>query len=410
MLRIIYPNCCGIDVHKTFVVGTIAITDNHGITQYFQKRFSTFTKGILELKDWLEYYSCFDVCMEYTGKYWIPIFNLLEQSHHVCLAHPKYLKAIKGKKTDKKDSRWIADLFKHDLLMHSFIPPLPIRELRDLTRYEFKLTNLASSEKNRLQNSLTVSNIALSSVLSDTLGISGSRIIDAILEKPIEEIDLPALIHGRLKNKLSDLELAIDGKITPEQAVKIRLIKQHYEVVMTCKKTLQREIMTIAEPYNREKELIQTTPGCSNPFTAVKILSEIGVDMSQFPSAGHLCSWAGLTPTNNESAGKKKSVRISKAGQYLKPLLVQIANAIVRSEKYPEHRNKYLQLKKRRGHKKAIIAIARKLLTAIYYMLLRQEPYDSSIYRTENVRPGREMTVQEAIEFAKSHGFAITVN
>lgn len=308
--------------------------------------------------------------MESTGKYWIPIFNLLEHSHHVCLAHPKYLKAIKGKKTDKNDSIWIADLFKHDLLMHSFIPTLRIRELRDLTRYEFKLTNLASSEKNRLQNSLTVSNITLSSVLFDTLGISGSRIIDAILEKPIEEIDLPSLIHGRLKNKLSDLELAIDGKITSEQAIKMRLIKQHYEVVLTCKKNLQQEVMTIAEPYTREKEIIQAAPGCSNPFTAVKILSEIGVEISQIPSAGHLCSWAGLTPTNNESAGKKKSVRISKAGQYLKPLLVQIVNAIVRSEKYPEHRNKYLQLKKRCGHKKAIIAIARKLLTAIYHMLL----------------------------------------
>ena len=219
MLSIVYPNCCGIDVHKTFVVATIAITDDHGITHYYQKRFSTFTKGLRALNEWLDYYSCFDVCMESTGKYWIPVFNLLESSRHVCLAHPKYLKAIKGKKTDKKDSKWIADLFKHDLLMSSFIPELPIRELRDLTRYHFKLTNIASSEKNRLQNSLTVSNIALSSVLSDTLGVSGRRIIDAILEKPIDEIDLPTLIHGRLKNKLSDLELAIDRKITPEQAI-----------------------------------------------------------------------------------------------------------------------------------------------------------------------------------------------
>lgn len=408
MLKIVYPNCCGIDVHKTFVVATIAITNTQGVTQYHQRRFSTFTKGLKELKEWLEYYSCFDVCMESTGKYWIPIFNILEASCHVCLAHPKYVKAIKGKKTDKKDSKWIADLFKHDLLLSSFIPPLPIRELRDLARYYFKLTNTLTSEKNRLQNSLTVSNITLSSVLSDTLGVSGSRIIDAILEKPSEEIDLPALIHGQLKEKLSQLELAIDGKITPEQQGKMKIIKQHYECLKKCRNDLEQTILQTAQPFSKEIERVQTVPGCSKPFTAIRILAEIGVDMTQFPTAGHLCSWTGLTPSNNESAGKKKSVRISKAGQYLKPLLVQISNAIVRSEKYPEHRNKYLQLKKRRGHKRAVIAICRRLLTAIYYILLKKESYDPTLYRTENVRPDREMSIQEAINFAKNHGFIVS--
>lgn len=407
MLKIVYPNCCGIDVHKTFVVATVAITTHQGITQYYQRRFSTFTKGLRELKAWLEYYSCFDVCMESTGKYWIPVFNLLESTCHVCLAHPKYVKAIKGKKTDKKDSKWIADLFKHDLLMSSFIPPLPIRELRDLTRYHFKLTNVTTSEKNRLQNSLTVSNITLSSVLSDTFGVSGSRIIDAILESPIEAIDLPQLIHGSLKKKLHKLELAIDGKITPEQATKMRIIKQHYDCLIQCRDDLVQTITECAEPFAHQRTLIESVPGCANPLTAIKILSEIGVDMSQFPTAGHLCSWAGLTPTNNESAGKKKSVRISKAGQYLKPLLVQIANSVIKSEKYPEHRNKYLQLKKRRGHKKAIIAICRRLLTAIYHILLHDTPYNPRLYQTVEIRPNREMSVQEALSFAKSHGFIV---
>lgn len=340
MLKIVYPNCCGIDVHKTFVLAVLAITDEQGITHYFRHRFSTFTKGLIELKQWLEYYSCTDVCMESTGKYWIPVYNILEDSCSICLAHPKYVKAIRGKKTDKKDAQWIADLFKHDLVAGSFIPPLQIRELRDLVRYHFKLTNFTSSEANRLQNSLTVSNITLSSVLSDVLGVSGSRIIDAILEKPIDEIDLSSLIHGRLKAKLSDLELAINGKITAEQATKIRIIKAHYDALTICKSDLEHAIIDIAKEFKEQQELIQTVPGCAKQFTAIKIISEIGIDMNQFPTAGHLCSWAGLTPTNNESANKKKSVRISKAGQYLKPLLVQIANAIVRSEKYPEHRNK----------------------------------------------------------------------
>ncbi|EGO2635459.1 IS110 family transposase [Enterococcus faecalis] len=408
MLKIVYPNCCGIDVHKTFVLAVIAITDEHGVTQYFRHRFSTFTKGLGELKQWLEYYSCTDVCMESTSKYWIPVYNVLEDSCSICFAHPKYVKAIRGKKTDKKDAKWIADLFKHDLVAGSFIPPLPIRELRDLVRYHFKLTNFCSSEANRLQNSLTVSNITLSSVLSDVLGVSGSRIIDAILEKPTDEIDLSALIHGRLKSKLSELELAIDGKITDEQAIKIRIIKSHYDALTLCKSDLEKAIIEVAEEFKAQQELIQTVPGCANQFTAIKIISEIGVDMWQFPTAGHLCSWAGLTPTNNESANKKKSVRISKAGHYLKPLLVQIANGIAKSEKYPEHRNKYLQLKKRRGHKKAIIAIARRLLTAIYHVLLKVEPYDSSYYSIEVVQPNRVMTINEAVSFAKSHGFVVS--
>ncbi|MEI5993044.1 transposase [Candidatus Enterococcus mansonii] len=333
MLKIVYPNCCGIDVHKTFVLAVIAITDDQGITHYFRHRFSTFTKGLGELKQWLEYYSCTEVCMESTGKYWILIYNALEDSCSICLAH-------------------------------------------------------------------------LKCVLTDVLGVSGSRIIDAILEKPVEEINLSSLIHGSLKGKLSELELAINGKVTDEQAIKMRVIKSHYDALTLCKSNLEQAIIDIAEEFKEQQELIQTVPGCAKQFTAIKIISEIGVNMSQFPTAGHLCSWAGLTPTNNESANKKKPVRISKAGQYLKPLLVQIANAIVKSEKYPEHR-KYLQLKKRRGHKKAIIAIARRLLTAIYHVLLKNKSYDTIYYSIENVQPDRTMTVNEAVSFAKSYGFII---
>lgn len=167
VLKIIYPNCCGIDVHKTFVVAVIAITDKQEITTYHRKRFSTFTNDLVQLRDWLEYYSCFDVCMESTGKYWIPVFNILEKSCNICLAHPKYVKAIRGKKTDKKDAQWIVDLFKHDLVASSFIPPLKIRQLRDLFRYRMKLTQLQVSEKNRYQNCLTWSNVQIASVVSE---------------------------------------------------------------------------------------------------------------------------------------------------------------------------------------------------------------------------------------------------
>ncbi|MGG5252395.1 IS110 family transposase [Neobacillus sp. SM06] len=408
-LKIVYPICCGIDVHKTFVVACIASTNGKGVTTYKRHRFSTYTKGLKELSQWLCENNCKDVCMESTGKYWIPVFNVLEDSCNITLAHPKYVKAIRGKKTDKKDAKWIADLFKHDLVAGSFMPPLAIRQLRDLMRYRFKLTNFMSSEKNRLQNCLTVSNIQLGNVVSDTFGKSSMNIIDKLLENPLDtSFDIEPLIHGSMKDKLPELELAIDGFITPEQAEKLKVIKQHYEDLESRKEDLERIILSLAAPYTEEINLILTVPSFKNIFSAIAVVSEIGVNMDVFPTAKHLCSWAGLTPTNNESAGKKKSVRISRAGCYIKPLLVQCATAVVKSEKHPEIRNRYLRLKKRRGHKRAIIAIARMLLTAIYNILKKKEPYNPELYKKADVLPvNREITVEQAILLAKSQGFRV---
>ena len=189
-LKIVYKICCGIDVHKTFVVACIASTDSKGVTTYEHHRFSTYTKGLKDLLQWLLKHNCRDVCMESTGKYWIPVYNVLENDCTIVLAHPKYVKAIRGKKTDKKDAKWIADLFKHDLVAGSFMPPADIRQLRDLMRYRFKLTCFMSSEKNRLQNCLTVSNIQLGNVVSDTFGKSAQAILDKLLENPADMPDV----------------------------------------------------------------------------------------------------------------------------------------------------------------------------------------------------------------------------
>lgn len=407
-LKIVYPICCGIDVHKTFVVACIASTDN-GVTTYKRHRFSTYTKGLRELSQWLCENNCKDVCMESTGKYWIPVFNMLEDSCNITVAHPKYVKAIQGKKTDKKDAKWMADLFKHDLVPGSFIPPSDIRHLRDLMRYRTKLTNMIASEKNRLQNSLSVSNIQLGSVVSDTLGKSSMNIIQKLLQDPENpHLDIPSLIHGSMKDKIPELELAVDGFITPEQVGKIRVILNHYKYLKHCKDELEQLILSLAEPYTEEINLLLTVPSIKSIFTAIGIISEIGVNMDEFPSAKHTCSWAGLTPTNNESAGKKKSVKISRAGVYIKPLLVQCANGVAKSDKHPEIRNRYLSIKKRRGHKRAIIAIARMLLTAIYHILKKKEPYNPELYKTSEVLPAsRELTVEQAIALAKSQGFKI---
>lgn len=408
-LKIIHPVCCGIDVHKTFIVACIASTDSKGVTTYKRHRFSTFTQGLKELSQWLCAHDCKDVCMESTGKYWIPVFNILEPSCRITLAHPKYVKAIRGKKTDQKDAQWIADLFKHDLVAGSFMPPLPIRQLRDLMRYRFKLTNFSSSEKNRLQNSLTVSNIQLGHVVSDTFGKSSMNILNQLLENPQDtSFDMEPLIHGSMKKKLPELKLAIDGFITPEQAGKIKVIKQHCEDLATCKTDLEAIILSLAESYTEEINLILTVPSFKNIFSAIAVVSEIGVTMDVFPTAKHLCSWAGLTPSNDQSAGKKKSVRISRAGCYIKPLLVQCATAVIKSEKHPEIRNRYLQLKRRRGHKRAIIAIARMLLAAIYHILKNREPYNPDFYKKSDVRPGtREITVEQAILLAKAQGYEV---
>ncbi len=379
MLKIVYPICCGMDVHKSFVVACIATTNDHGVTNYKSKRFSTFTGDLRRCADWLSENNCKDVCMESTGKYWIPIYNILEHTCNIVLAHPKYVKAIRGKKTDKRDAKWIADIFKHDLVSGSFIPPADIRQLRDLVRYHWKLTNFNVGEKNRAQNCLTVSNIKLDDVFSDVFGKAASAITTRLLESN-EPFDVKPYLTKNIKKPIEQIQAAVDGEMCAEQAEKLRIIRSHMDSLELCKLNLESLILSTAEKYIPQLNLVMTAPGIQS-FAAIGIISEIGVDMSVFPTSKHLCSWAGLTPQNNESAGKKKTTRISRAGAYIKPLLVQCALCAIRTKQFPEVRNRYLALKKRRGHKKAIIAIARMLLTAIYNILKWNEVYNSELLR-----------------------------
>lgn len=407
MLKIVYPICCGMDVHKSFVVACVASTDSKGVTTYKSKRFSTFTKGLRELNQWLLANNCKDVCMESTGKYWIPVYNILEANCKIVLAHPKYVKAIRGKKTDKKDAKWIADIFKHDLVSGSFIPPADIRQLRDLMRYRNKLTNFSTGEKNRAQNCLTVSNIKLDDVFSDVFGKSASAITERILQCPGESFDVAPFVDGRCKT-VEEIQASVDGVMCPEQAEKLRIIRTHMDGLEACKLNLESTILSIASNFIPQLNLVSSVPGIQS-FSAIGIIAEIGVDMSVFPTAKHLCSWAGLTPQNNESAGKKKTTRISRAGAYIKPLLIQCSNAVVTSNKHPEIRNRYLALKKRRGHKKAIIAISRILLTAIYSILKNNEPYNASLYHKADKPPvHREVTVEQAVFILQRQGYLVT--
>lgn len=410
MLRIVYPICCGMDVHKSFVYACIASTNSQGVTAYKSKRFSTFTKDLRFCAVWLAENNCKDVCMESTGKYWIPIYNILEPTCNIVLAHPKYVKAIKGKKTDKKDAKWIADIFKHDLVSGSFIPPADIRQLRDLVRYRWKLTNFKVGEKNRAQNCLTVSNIKLDDVFSDVFGKASTNIIRRLLENPSEPItDVSGFRTKGMKATDEEVLAAVDGEICTEQAEKLRIIRSHMDSLELCRLNVESVILSVAEKYIPQINLVSTVPGIQ-AFAAIGVISEIGVDMSVFPTSKHLCSWAGLTPQNNESAGKKKTTRISHAGAYIKPLLVQCALCAIRAKSNPEIRGRYLSIKKRRGHKKAIIAIARMLLTAIYNILKKNEPYNSDLYRGCNNTPPehRTVSVEEAIFILQRQGYLVT--
>ena len=405
MLKIVYPICCGIDVHKTFVVACIAATNEKGVTTYKSKRFSTYTKNLRELAEWLAANNCKDVCMESTGKYWHPVWNILELSCRPVLAHPKYLKAIRGKKTDKKYAKWIADVFKHDLVSGSFIPAPSIRELRDLLRYRSKLTNYTTGEKNRAQNCLTTSNIQLDHAFSDVFGKSATAILNHILEHPGESFDVAPFVDRRCKTPIEEIQLAIDGNISESQTEKLKIIRSHMDSLKLCKLNLDSAILSIAEQFLPQINLVSSVPGIKD-FSAIAVIAEIGVDMSVFPTAKHLCSWAGLAPQCNESGGKKKSSRVSKAGAYIKPLLVQCANAVVTSNKHPEIRNRYLSIKKRRGHKKAIVAIARMLITAIFHILKKSVPYDPHLYRKSDISPIDYE--RQAISLLERRGFVVT--
>jgi len=410
MPKIVYPICCGIDVHKSFVVACIATTDRNLVTTYSKpKRFSTFTNDLRRLAKWLSENNCRDVCMESTGKYWIPVWNVLEPTCDLVLAHPKYLKAIKGKKTDKRDAKWIADVFKFDMLNGSFIPPTDIRQLRDLVRYHVKLTSYTTGEKNRAQNCLTVSNIKLDDVFSDVFGKAASAITERLLESN-EPFDVSPYLTKNIKASTEEIQAAVDGVICVEQAEKLRIIRSHMDSLSLCKANLESEILSVAEKFLPQINLVSTVPGIRS-FSAVATLGEIGVDMSVFETSRHLCSWAGLAPQNDNSAGKKKTTRVSRAGVYLKPLLVQCANNAIRTKSNPEIANRYNAIKKRRGHKKAIIAIARMLLTAIYNILKKNEPYNAELYRQSDKPPiQREVTVEQAIFILQRQGYLVTAS
>ena len=404
-MKVVYQTCCGVDVHKSFLVATIIKTTSGVQPSYQKKRFSTFNNSILEFKKWLLDNSCRDICMESTGKYWIPVFNLLEDEINVTIANPKWVKAVKGNKDDTKDSKWIGDLFRLGLVPGSYIPCKEIRILREFTRYRYKLTSCRSSEKNRFQNALTVCNVALDSVVSDIFGKSATSVIDYLLEQSDNSInheEISSRLLRSLKKKSESVIESIEGyQMTDSQKYRMRLVHAHMDYITSTISDIDSMIDSLVEPYDNAVKLLCTIPGVDRN-SAITIISEIGTDMSQFSNSKRLCCWAGLTPGNNESAGKKKSVRITRAGVYLTPALVQVAHAAVKSNKSPYYKAKYERIMKRRGKKRAIIAIARMILTAAYQMLSTGEVWNpTDLYKIDMPEPLKEKQKEKAIKQAK---------
>ena len=387
-MEVIYPKACGVDVHKSFIVAVIC--DSTSITpKYLRKRFSTFTNDLIRFKDWLIENDCSNVCMESTGKYYVPVYNALEGFiSNVVVANPKWVKAIKGEKDDNKDAKWIADLFKLGIVRSSFIPSKDFRILREFTRYIYKLTCNRTSEKNRFTNALTVGNCKLDMVFSDIFGKSSQSIVDIILNNDIfSDEDIINSLDKHCKSTHEDILSSVNGiTFSNEQKLRINIIKDHIDYLTNQINSLRDSINTLVNPYEDYINLLMTIPGVDRN-AAITIISEIGVDMSQFSNHYRLSAWAGLAPGCNESAGKKKSVKISRAGVYLKPCLVEVAHSAVKDKINTYYADKFNKISKRRGKKRSYIAIARKILVAIYHMLSTGEvwsPRDLAFVETSD--------------------------
>ncbi len=369
-MEVLYPRCAGLDVHKDTVVACARLVTERGVTQEVET-FGTTTRGLLALADWLTARGCAHAAMEATGVYWKPVWHILEASCALVLANAAHIRNMPGRKTDVNDAMWIADLFAHGLIRGSFVPPTAIQELRALTRTRKQLVREQAQHVQRIQKTLEDANIKLASVVSSVVGASGRAMLDALVAGETRPEQLVALANqasgGRLKAGRETLIEALRGHVTAHHRFLLNLHLDQVDALGHAITTVEAEVGSVLEPFRVRAELLTTIPGVGETV-AQAIVSEIGVDMSRFPTVGHLISWAGLCPRNDESAGKRRSTRVRKGGAWIKTILVQAAWAAPRSQD-TYLRAQFLRLKSRRGPKKAIVAVAASILTAAYHML-----------------------------------------
>jgi transposase len=372
-MDIVHTHCAGLDVHKKTVVAAIIVPDQKGGLHKETRTFETMTADLLALSDWLMGQGVTHVAMESTGEYWKPVFNILEDNFEVVLVNAQHIKAVPGRKTDVKDSEWIAELLRHGLLKASFVPPEGQRELRELTRYRSTFVKERATLVNRLQKVLESANIKLASVASDVTGVSGRAILQALVEDKASPEAMAELAKGRMREKREALSKALQGRVKPHHRFVLTELLCQIDSLDEAVGRFDAQIKEYCRPFEAAVELLDTIPGVARE-TAEIIIAEIGVDMSRFPSADHLASWAGVAPGNNESAGKRRSGKTTQGNHALGVALNHAANAASHT-KNTYLSAQYHRLAGRRGKKKAIVALEHSILIIVYHIIKRKEPY-----------------------------------
>jgi len=371
-MDVIHDRCAGLDVHKDEVVACARVASGRKVVRT-SARFPTTTRGLTSLSEWLSTHQCEIVSLEATGVYWKPVWHVLEATFPLVLANPGHVRAIPGRKSDMNDAAWLADLVAHGLIRGSFVPPAPIQELRDLTRTRKQLVRQMAQHSLRLQKTLEDANLKIASFVSDLLGVSGRAILQGLIDGETNADRLLARTTGLLRADPEQLRAALEGRVREHHRFLLRLHLTQIEGIEDGLRTVDARLDILLRPFTPVVERLSTIPGVGT-LVAQTVIAEIGVDVHRFPTPGHLRSWVGLCPRLDESAGKRRSTRLRHGAPWLKTVLIQAAWAAVRRrDAYPHAQ--FQRLKAKRGPKKAIVAVAASLLTAVYFMLRDDVPY-----------------------------------
>ena len=402
----LFERVCGLDVHKATIAACVRVPDTKGKRVQEVQTFGTTTADLLALRDWLEAHGVTHVAMESTGVYWKPVYYILEERVTCLLVNAAHVKRVPGRKTDVQDCAWLAQLLEHGLLRGSFVPPAPIRELRDLTRYRKSLIQERAREANRVHKMLEDAGIKLATVARDVLGTSGRAMLEALVQGTSDPAVLAELARGRMRTKLPALQQALTGHFRPHHAFLTTQILAHLDHLEETVATLSERIATILVPFADVVQRLDTIPGV-NRRTAEVLVAEIGVDMTRFPSDRHLASWAGLCPGNHESAGKHKSGKTRKGNIWLRGALVEAALGATRT-KNSAVAARYRRVLRHRGHKKAIVAVAHNLLVTAYHVLARQTTYQE-LGADYYDRHHTERVARRAVHTLEQQGYRVTL-
>lgn len=405
-MEVVITRCAGLDVHKATVVATVRVPGETGGRRVVTETFGTMTPDLIALREWLQAFGVTHVALESTGVYWKPVYYVLEDAFELRLINMHTLKHVPGRKTDVQDSEWLAQLLECGLLRGSFVPPPPIRELRDITRYRVQQTRERSREVNRLQKVLEDAGVKLTSVLTDIMGASGRAMVEALVAGTTDPQVLAELARGQLRKKLPALRRALVGRFRPVHAFLLEEILAKIDYLDEALERLTAEIDRRVAPFEPMLTALDTIPGI-NRIGAISIVAETGGDMTRFPSAAHLCSWAGMCPGHEESAGKRRSGKTRKANRYLRSTLIQ-AGAAASHTRASALRALYARVKGHRGHKKAVVATGHQILEIAYYVMR-----DGITYRELGAdyvqHHDRERTVRRHVKQLEALGYVVTV-